>query len=125
MAAESAVAARNPAVRRWRLAVIGTTLAGLVLVGTYTAGEHRSHVHVHDAVAYAGYRESSWSAAGWTYGISDSVTWFDGFGTRHDSGWPDCLAAVGTTARIRFAETTVRGPDQSQWRQVLWVDCRG
>jgi len=62
--------------------------------------------------------------AGWAYGISGKVTWFDSQGTEHERGWPSCLRSVGKRVQITFGAVPVTAPNGSAWRQVVWVDCR-
>jgi hypothetical protein len=72
-------------------------------------------------------RELSIMVDGWTYGLSNSVTWIDTQGAVHDSGWPACLepAHPGFSRRSHklvrrwFAETA-----DVSFRPFVIVDCR-
>jgi len=97
---------------------------GLIAGLTFLAGErHGSRTTTLTGTAYIGIDEATVTVAGWSYGISGSVTWFDSQGTLHDSGWPSCLRAVGRHVPIKFGAVPVTGPGIS-WRQIVWVGCR-
>lgn len=75
-------------------------------------------------IAYTGLDDATVTVAGWSYGISGNVTWFDGQGAEHDGSWPSCLSPVGRHVPITFGAIPVTAPDGGLWRQVVWVDCR-
>ncbi len=103
--------------------VVLCLIAGLA----FLAGERQgSRPTVLTGIAYVGQNEASVTVAGWSYGIvgTGNLTWFDGQGTAHTSGWPSCLRGVGHV-RITFGAVPVTAPNGSSWRQVVWVDCRG
>jgi hypothetical protein len=63
---------------------------------------------------------------GSSYGVSESVAWYDQAGILHDRGWPDCLgaAAPDTAPVVRFAITNIDLPDGTSQDQVVYVDCQ-
>jgi hypothetical protein len=98
---------------------------GLIAVGAFLAGEqHGSRTTVLTGVAYTGGSEATVTVAGWSYGISGDVTWFDSQGTQHLGSWPSCLRGAGRRVPITFGAVPVTAPDGTSWRQVVWVDCR-
>jgi hypothetical protein len=104
-------------------------LAVLFLVAAlaFLVSERRhSNTTVLRGVAYTGLNEATITVDGWSYGIlgTGNLTWIDGHGTQHDSGWPACLRGAGRHVPITFGTVPVNTPDGSSWRQVVWVDCR-
>jgi hypothetical protein len=97
----------------------------VAVVIAYLGGEHgRDRLTVRHGVAQVGLNQASVKVGGWWYGINASVPWVDDTNSWHESGWPTCLAPVGSAVAITFGEITVTGPDGQSWRQVAWVDCR-
>jgi hypothetical protein len=107
-----------------RVAVAFVVLC-LIAGGLFLAGErHGNRTTVLAGMAYTGINEATVTVAGWSYGISGNVPWFDSQGTEHIGGWPSCLRGVGRRVPITFGAVPVTAPDGSSWRQVVWVDCR-
>lgn len=69
-------------------------------------------------------KKASFQTDGWTYGFEESVAWFDGEGTFHESGWPECLTDRTTSATFLAPVRTI-DVDGTGIRPVLAVDCRG
>ena len=58
-----------------------------------------------------------------TYDIPLDVNWTGVDGVWHSGDRPECLPPdVQVPIRFAWVEVTV---ENSTWRQVLWVDCRG
>lgn len=112
-------------MRQGRIALLGVLLAGVLSGGVagYAAGSHRSQVTVTTGSFYAGDHQATGTIDGWSYGLTDGVTWVDSANAWHESGWPDCLAPAGSTHTVRFAWAPVDVMGMS-WRQVVWVSCR-
>jgi len=129
MSAYPARAARHaPAVRLNSKAIrvaAALVLLCLIVVVAFLAGARRGpSTTVLTGTAYTGLDVATVTVAGWSYGISGDVTWFDSHGTLHDGSWPSCLRGVDRHVPIRFGAVPVTAPNVS-WRQVVWVDCRG
>jgi hypothetical protein len=109
--------------RRWALgaAALGVVGAAGGIAG-YAIRDHRPTVTVLTGTFYAGDRQAEATVDGWSYGLSDGVTWQDAQGSWHDRGWPDCLGPVGSTHTLRFGYVPVTGLAEA-WRQVVWVSC--
>lgn len=107
--------------------VVAAAAVGLVLAAVvgYVLGSGRSKVTVATASFHVGAQEASGSVDGWTYGMMSSVPWFDKLRTYHGSGWPDCLAPVGSEPTVSFGWVPVTAPNGLSWREVVWVDCSG
>ena len=103
-------------------------VAGLIGVAAFVAGQHNhsSAVTVLSGLAYTGGQQASVIVDGYTYGFEGvgSVTWVDSQGGTHEGDWPSCLKVPGTTHRIKFGYVPVTAPDETGWRQIVWVDCR-
>lgn len=116
------------AAKTWiRIALSAVAIATATLGGflAYHAGElHARQITVLSGNAYVGAGQAAVRVAGWTYSVSDGVTWIDGSGSLHETGWPGCLSTQGTTVPIKFGEIQVTAPNGDSWRQVVWVDCR-
>jgi hypothetical protein len=118
-------------VTRRTLAIAAIAAVTLLVVGFvgYSAGESNrgSRLTVLTGNAYVGDHEASMKVDGWAYGVTGSVAWMDAGGSFHESGWPACLAPIGSTGRVRFGEVPVAGPDSGGigLRAVVWIDCRG
>lgn len=129
MSAYAAGAARRVRVIGLNSKAIRVVVAFVVLCliagGTFLAGERQGNrTRVLTGMAYTGIDEATVTVAGWSYGISGNVTWFDSQGTEHFGSWPSCLRSVGRRVPITFGAVPVTAPDGSSWRQVVWVDCR-
>jgi len=129
MSAYAAGAARHVRVIGLSSKAIRVVVAFVVLCviagATFLVGERQGNrATVLTGMAYTGINEATVTVAGWSYGISRNVTWFDSQGTEHVGGWPSCLRSVGTRVPITFGAVPVTAPDGSSWRQVVWVDCR-
>lgn len=97
----------------------------LIAAGTVLAAERQGNrTTVLTGIAYTEINEATVTVAGWSYGISGNVTWFDSQGTQHVGSWPSCLRSVGRRVPITFGAVPVTAPDGSSWQQVVWVDCR-
>lgn len=112
----------NHRVPLW-VALLAAGIAGLAgfLGGFQTRSSDASVLH---GIAYTGLRQATIKADGWNYGVVDSVEWIDRSGAYHESGWPDCLSAPGSSVPVTFGATSVRTPEGVSWREVTWVDCR-
>ena len=105
--------------------VVGFVVLCLIVCGAFLAGERQGNrTTVLTGTAYTGISEATVTVAGWSYGISGNVPWFDSQGTEHIGGWPSCLRGVGRRVPITFGAVPVTAPDGTSWRQVVWVDCR-
>ncbi len=105
--------------------VVAFVVLCLIAAWTFLAAERQGNrATVLTGMAYTGINEATVTVAGWSYGVSGDVTWFDSQGTAHVGGWPSCLRNVGRRVPITFGAVPVTAPDGSSWRQVIWVDCR-
>ena len=110
-------------MRPWLVPVLATLVVGVGAggVGGYFVGQ-KTDVSALTGSCRVGDHEASCVVDGWTYGINDSVPWLDAGNSYHESGWPACLAPVGSLATVRFGYTTVEEFNIA-WREVVWVSC--
>jgi hypothetical protein len=113
-------------VQRRQLVKLGAlcvaALAGAAF-GGYVLGSRTAAITVFTANAYVGIAQASAAVDGTFYGIPSDVVWQGGDGGWRESGFPSCLTPPGTYVRIRFGVASVPHPDDTTWRQVVWVSC--
>jgi hypothetical protein len=115
---------RDRAARQPYTVWIIATVVVAALVG-FAAGSHRSPVDTLTGTAMVGDHVASIRSGDSYYGIRDSVAWFDGSGSFHEDGWPDCLA-VGGQVDVQFGVIPVTAPDSGfTFNDVTYIDCRG
>jgi hypothetical protein len=104
--------------------VIAAFLVLAGIIGSVIGSDRAGVMHL-EGTAHVGEHVASIEAGGWTYGISESISWIDAFGTQHDDGWPTCLGTVGSTPTVKFGAVPVTVPGTgSMSRPVVYVDCR-
>ena len=83
------------------------------------AGSDRAGPQILTGDGYVGDAVATFWVGDDAYGFRSSVPWTDGSGSRHDGGWPDCLAKLHDIHGVRFAGLVVSG-----FLTVVWVDCQ-
>jgi len=76
------------------------------------------------ATCLIGAVDGSCSIGSTSYGLLSSVSWTDGGGVFHDSGWPDCLPKMSQVDHVQIqADWIALG--SSREARVFWVNCHG
>jgi len=114
--------------RRNRLILLGVSvvIAAGALTGAFIAGSHYPAVTVVSGEAHVGDGVATAFVDGWAYGIPMDVAWLGTDGSWRQSGTPACMAWTGTPrdVSIKFGWVPITSPDDTGWRQVVWVSCR-
>lgn len=103
--------------------IVFFVVAGGLFGFSIGAGKAQPRWHTSPATISVEAKKASFTTDGWTYGIEESVAWFDEDGTFHQSGWPACLTDRTTNATFLAPVRTI-DVDGTAIRPVLAVDCR-
>jgi hypothetical protein len=112
----------------------GSILSAAVIVAVavscfglgYTVHGTTSDLHppTTSATCLIGAVDGSCSVGSTSYGVQSSVSWTDGGGVFHQSGWPDCLPKMSQVEHVQIqADWIALGT--SREARVFWVNCQG
>jgi hypothetical protein len=95
----------------------------VAIAAGFAAGSWRFGPATHSGMAQSAEGTISVESEGWWYGIPLDIPWTDKQNSFHDRGRPDCLPPSEAPIPVRFSAVEVNS-GTTQWRQVVWVDCR-